>query len=327
MRQPTRPQDHKTNLICVLDWGLGHATRSLALAERLEAEGQTIHWASSGYAREVLRKALPEETIVHQLPAYNVRYPTGNMPFNVALQLPKWSCIIRKEHQRTKSLVAKLGVDRIISDNRFGCYHHAVPSVLLTHQLHPITGSAPVSWGYRKWLRYCFTEFWVPDFADQRLSGKLSDERGYPNVHYIGPLSRLKPANEPVQAYDYFALLSGPEPMRSRLEAELTGLLRNHPGQHLLVRGVPSSAPSETTGNLTVQDYAGADFLSAHLPAARSIICRSGYSTLMDLAVLSVKGKVILVPTPGQTEQEFLARSQVQSGSAEAMRRQGKVVL
>lgn len=327
MRQTTRPQDHKTNLICVLDWGLGHATRSLALAERLEAEGEVIHWASSGHAREVLKKALPSGTIVHQLPAYNVRYPTGNMPFNVALQLPKWIYSIRKEHQRTKSLVVKLGVNRIISDNRFGCYHHDLPSVLLTHQLHPITGSAPVSWLYRKWLRFCFTEYWVPDSTDQRLSGKLSDKRGYTNVRYIGPLSRLKPKDIPTEAYDYFALLSGPEPMRSRLEAELTGLLRDHPGRHLLVRGVPSSAPNTTIGNLTVQDYADAEFLSAHLPAARAIICRSGYSTLMDLAALKVKGKVLLVPTPGQTEQEFLARSQVQSGDAEAVNRQGGVTL
>lgn len=301
-----------TTLLCVLDWGLGHATRSLALAERLRAEGDTVHWASSGRAREVLLEALPRETVVHQLPDYNVRYPTRNMPLNVALQLPKWLKTIVKENRRTANLVAKLGVGRIISDNRFGCCHPEVPSVFLSHQLHPITNSRPVSWLYRRYLQR-FSEFWVPDFADRRLSGKLSDSRGFGNVRYIGPLSRLKPTGTQGEVYDHLAVLSGPEPMRTLLEEELTEWLSSQPGRHLLVRGVPSGAGSRTIGSLRVQDYADAAFLSAHLPLARCIICRPGYSTLMDLAALKVRAKLILIPTPGQTEQLYLAGSQVQA--------------
>jgi UDP-N-acetylglucosamine:LPS N-acetylglucosamine transferase len=41
------------------------------------------------------------------------------------------------------------------------------------------------------------------------------------------------------------------------------------------------------------------------IKAAKVIICRPGYSTLMDLAVLG--RTAVLVPTPGQTEQEYLA--------------------
>ena len=295
------------NLLCVLDWGLGHATRSLALAERLRAEGEIIHWASSGRARQVLVDALPAGTLVHQLPAYNVRYPTGNMPINVALQLPRWLATIGREHRRTKALVKKLGVERIISDSRFGCYYPEIPAVFLTHQLHPITHSRPVSWLYRKWLRRCFTEFWVPDFPDQRLSGRLSDQRGYPDVKYIGPLSRLRPVTAEAETFDTIALLSGPEPMRGRLEARLTERLRATPGRHLLVRGVPSARPPATMGVLTVRDYADGDFLSAHLPSAQRIICRPGYSTLMDLASLGISAELELIPTPGQTEQVYLA--------------------
>lgn len=230
------------------------------------------------------------------------------MPLNVALQLPKWLFTIRKEHQRTKALVGQLSIKRIISDSRFGCYHHGVPSVFLTHQLHPITGSRPVSWLYRMWLRFAFTDFWVPDFPNQRLSGKLSDKKGYPAVSYIGPLSRLKPTESVAEHFQTFALLSGPEPMRSRLEDELTTRLKNKQGRHLLVRGVPSSAPDRIVGNLTIRDYADASFLSAHLPAAEHIICRPGYSTLMDLAALAITAKLELIPTPGQTEQEYLAK-------------------
>lgn len=318
--QPDRPT---TSLLCVLDWGLGHAARSLALAMQLEEKGEAVYFASSGRAKRFLEKALPDQTI-YELPAYNVRYPSGNMPLNVAWQLPKWLWTIWRERRATAALVQQLGITRIISDNRFGCYHAEVPSVMLSHQLHPITNNRIVSWGYRRWLQN-FTEFWVPDFPDQRLSGKLSDARGYGKVEYIGPLSRLSAVANQAKQLDCFALLSGPEPMRSRLEDELLPLLLKLPGKHVLVRGIPTDNPASTQGNTSVIDFADADFLAQHLPAARWIICRAGYSTLMDLAALEVTGKRLFVPTPGQTEQYFLARTQVQNGVGEAVLEQGKL--
>lgn len=249
------------------------------------------------------------------------------MPLNVALQLPRWARTIYQEKRATAQLVQQLSIGRIISDSRFGCYHPGIPSVMMTHQLHPITNSKPVSWLYRNYLKRCFTEFWVPDFPDQRMSGKLSNSDGYSEVRMIGPLSRLKPAKTLAAKVKSFTLLSGPEPMRSRLEAIILGQLKDIPGQHILVRGIPSAKEPEVHNNITIYDFADADFLAAHLPAADWIICRSGYSTLMDLAALEVPGKVLLVPTPGQTEQVFLARALVQSGDAEAMVDQGQVVL
>lgn len=313
----------QTCLLCVLDWGLGHAARSLALAEQLRAAGVTIHFAASGRARQLLAAALPEATI-HELPAYDVRYPSGNMPLNVAWQLPKWGLTIWRERRATTALVRQLGIDRVISDSRFGCYLPGVPSVLLTHQLQPITNNRLASRGYRKWLQR-FSEYWVPDYPDQRMSGQLSDPTGYQGVTYIGPLSRLKAPGTRVTPFDCFALLSGPEPMRTRLEEELTPLLADLPGRHLLVRGVPSAAPARQRGNVAVVDFADADFLAQHLQAARWIICRAGYSTLMDLAALEITAKRLFIPTPGQTEQFYLARTQVQRGVGEAVLEQGKL--
>lgn len=321
--QTTELPDQQTNLLCVLDWGLGHATRSLALAGQLRSKGEVVHFATSGRAKQFLEKVLPGETI-HQLPSYKVRYPSGNMPLNVAWQLPKWLLTILRERRATAALVRQLGVDRVISDSRFGCYHHHIPSVMLTHQLHPITNNRLVSWVYRKWLQR-FTEYWVPDDPDQRLSGKLSDKSGYQSVKFIGPLSRLEPTTTIAAAFDCFALLSGPEPMRSRLEEELLPLLLELPGKHVLVRGVPSNEPARPQGNTLVVDFADAAYLAAHLPAARWVICRAGYSTLMDLAALGVSGKRLFIPTPGQTEQFFLARTQVQSGMGEAVLKQGRL--
>lgn len=313
------PGTPRINLLCVLDWGLGHAARSLALTHTLRQAGHTVHLAASGDALSFLARALPGEHI-HRLPAYDVRYPSGNMPLNVARQLPRWSVTIFRERRATAALVRQLGIERILSDNRFGCFLPGVPAVFITHQLHPITHNRLVSWCYRRWL-HNFTAYWVPDYPDRRLSGRLSDPRSYPNVRYLGPLSRLRPlaAAPPTPPLDVFALLSGPEPMRSHLEAILLEVLANLPGRHLIVRGIPSDEPTRQQGNVTVRDFADAPFLARQLPAARWILCRAGYSTLMDLAAVKATGKRLFVPTPGQTEQLFLARTQVQGKDGWAM--------
>lgn len=307
-------------LLCVLDWGLGHAARSLALADRLLQEGETTIFASSGRALAFLRQERPGAN-VYELPAYNVRYPTANMPFNVAIQLPRWWRTIQREQKATQKLVHAHSVDRIISDSRFGCYLPGVKSILLTHQLQPIFGFQPMSWAYTKYLQR-FDEFWVPDSATRKLSGTLSRAEGYENVRYIGPLSRLSfPSISPVKRWKSFSLLSGPEPMRSHLETKLLQQLEGLEGEHLLIRGLPSERSPERRGNLEIKDFANAEFLAQNLPAAEYIICRSGYSTLMDLAPMPDK-KLLLIPTPGQTEQEYLARTQVQSGEALAVYKQ-----
>lgn len=45
--------------------------------------------------------------------------------------------------------------------------------------------------------------------------------------------------------------------------------------------------------------------LEVEMANSKHIVCRSGYSSIMDLAALGKNA--ILVPTPGQTEQEYLA--------------------
>ena len=60
-------------------------------------------------------------------------------------------------------------------------------------------------------------------------------------------------------------------------------------------------------GNITLVPYLGDEELAGVLHGARHIITRSGYSTIMDLEALGVLGKTELIPTPGQSEQEYLA--------------------
>lgn len=304
------PLPGRLNLLCVLDWGLGHAARSLALAEHLLLAGERVIFAASGPAAAFLCRESPG-TPVHDLPAYRVTYPSRSMPLNVARQLPHWLGVIVREHRRVRTLVEELGVDRIVSDNRFGCYAPDVDSIFLTHQLHPITRNRPVSAVYRRYLQR-FDAYWVPDHpaADRRISGQLSDPAGYANVRYVGPLSRLRPvsvASAP-ESVDVLALLSGPEPMRTQLENILLPQLADRPGRHVLVRGLPAATTAPAVpGNVTVHNFADARLLARLLTAAGTIVCRSGYSTLMDVYAVTDPKKLLLVPTPGQTEQEYLA--------------------
>ena len=306
-------------LICCLDWGLGHAARSLALARQLRADpGLRISWASSGPAAEMLRREMPD-TEIHVLPGYRVTYPSKRMVWNVARQAYYWHRTIRAEQKETAQLVKRLGVDRIVSDSRFGCHSAAVHSVFLTHQLQPITHFAPASAAYR-WQLGHFDEFWVPDHpGHDRLSGKLSDTAGFENVQYIGPLPHIMP-REGVAGYDLLALLSGPEPMRTRLERIILPQLEGLDISSKLVRGLPQPTDPLAGSRIETFDFTDTATLSGLLTAARFVIARPGYSTLMDLRALGKKA--ILIPTPGQTEQEYLAQRAQLQGWAVAVRDQ-----
>ncbi|MEO0734118.1 MAG: glycosyl transferase family 28, partial [Bacteroidota bacterium] len=166
----------------------------------------------------------------------------------------------------------------------------------------------------------------VPDHSGSPLSGRLSAARGYRNVRYIGSLSRLQPTAPAATSWRTVSLLSGPEPMRSHLENILLEQLAGLDGPHLLIRGVPGSQDSKN-GKITIKGFADARFLAQHLPVAEYLICRAGYSTLMDLDHLAIKAKLILIPTPGQTEQLYLARTQGQRKGGVTVFTQGKVDL
>ena len=66
--------------------------------------------------------------------------------------------------------------------------------------------------------------------------------------------------------------------------------------------------------NITVFSHLPAAALEEKMKKASLVISRCGYSTVMDLATLQKKS--ILIPTPGQTEQEYLAGHLMQKNFA-----------
>lgn len=292
-----------------MDWGLGHATRCIPVIKEVEKSCEVII-AGSGASLELLKQEFPAKKFF-ELPSYGITY-SNRIPLllHMALQSPKIVLTIRKEYYAVEKILKAEKIDFIISDNRYGCFNESIPSSIIIHQLSLI---APLFANYyNQRLIRRFNECWVPDTPDNRLSGKLSINKSVAHK-FIGPLSRMTFGGHGAIALQILALVSGPEPYRSLFE-EL--LARELPGSGLsyrIVRGLPNKTEStgknnstnKKTGNNTVNHLPSKE-LNDLVAGAEIVISRSGYSTIMDLAAL--KKKAIFVPTPGQTEQLYLAR-------------------
>lgn len=297
-------------LVAPLDWGLGHAARCVPVIRALAERGACPVIASAGPALDLLRREFPELPAV-RLPAYGVQYPGKDMIWDIALQLPHIGRTAWREHRLLRRIIDDYKIRGVISDNRFGCFSRRVPSVFITHQVHirvPAAGLERLVRWANGWLLQRYDACWIPDTAEMPgLAGELSHPVSLPHCRYIGPLSRLGPGRDPVDAYDVVFLLSGPEPQRSLLERELLAQAARLKGKRLLlVRGLPADdAPLRQEGAVTIVSYLEASVLGPLLAACGLVVCRSGYSTIMDLARL--EKNAVLIPTPGQTEQEYLA--------------------
>lgn len=298
-------------LVTPLDWGLGHATRCIPIIRSLLSLNQPVLLGGCGDSLKVLRLEFPNLPFV-EFPAYNMRYPKENMLWNVALKLPQLLSTFVKEQQMVKLLLRKNRIKAVISDNRYGCFHPDIPSILITHQVYPIVPLPSVEKSVQKYVQHLINQFnvcWIPDMpeASSSLAGKLA----HPAIHngrFIGPLSRLFPQEINTNPfYKVLFLLSGPEPQRTYLESKIRNQVGDIDGNFALVQGLPNKAdfPATKDGNLHIFPYLQADELSKLIANSDIVLCRAGYSTLMDLAFFGKKA--IFIPTPGQTEQIYLA--------------------
>jgi uncharacterized protein (TIGR00661 family) len=231
----------------------------------------------------------------------------------IILQTPKILIRINNEKNWLNIFLKSQPVDCIISDNRFGLYARTIPSVFITHQLYIKTGLGKVTDRLVQWLNYRrinrFSSCWVPDHKGTKtLAGKLSNPDTLPTipVQYLGGLSRLKICSTTTNPIQLLVILSGPEPQRSIFENLLLKELEQQRGKTVLVRGLPGEGEAvQVKNNVTIYNHAPAGLLNELMCNAELVISRSGYTTVMDLLKLGKKS--ILVPTPGQAEQEYVA--------------------
>ncbi len=305
---------NKKILIAVLNWGLGHATRSLAINQVLQTQGNTIVWLADGLAYDYLKSNINQSTL-HKLPDLNLKYKS-NAFVSLLQNIPQILKQIRWEQKAMQALVETHQPDIIISDNRYGVYFKGVPTIIITHQLNPLLPnslrflqvfSKPV---FAKLLNK-FDVVWVPDHHQKQISGTLSKNQFVNNIQFVGWQSQLFFSGDvvPANKIKLLILLSGPEPARSVFEQKLLDCFAKMPHvSGILIRG--TNANQLHSDQFEVYNLADKQTLKAAILSAENIICRSGYSTLMDLMLLNKKA--ILIPTPGQTEQIYLANQMQQ---------------
>ena len=331
-------------LVAPLDWGLGHATRCIPIIKALQELGKTVLLAGDGPSAQLLQTEFPSLTFL-PLRGYHISYAKSawGLPWQLLSQSPKIFQAMKDEQAWLDALIEEQHLDLVISDNRYGLYSKKIPCVLITHQL---TIKMPFVWLEQQVQRIHYSlinrfhSCWVPDVkGKQNLGGELSHPVRMPAipVKWIGLLSRFAVSNQstPSFNYKYCFLVSGPEPQRTLLEGIILKNIQDLEEPMVLVRGLPSNhiptssltntifttsstntypnpLPESLPQQLTVFPHLPADELAQIILSSDWIICRSGYSTLMDLTALGKKA--ILIPTPGQTEQEYLAQQLSKQG-------------
>ena len=298
-------------LVAPLDWGLGHATRCISIIDALISLHCKVYILASGRGYFLLKKEFPD-TVILRCKSPEIRYSgTGSRNgWVMGLQVPKLWLYYRRDHRLLRRLIQEHQIEGVISDNRFGMWSTRVPSVYITHQLHIKTGHSLLDKWAGRWHRRIINKYnacWVPDDAVRRLAGALSKPESLAvPVHYLGPISRFMQREPSDIQSDLLIILSGPEPQRTLFENLLRAGLKNYEGKVLMVRGLAGEEQRVVIeDNIRVVNFMGAQALNEAMLQSDMVISRCGYSTVMDLVKL--KKRAVLVPTPGQGEQEYLA--------------------
>ncbi len=299
-----------TVLIAPQHWGLGHVTRTIPVIRYFVERGHKVILASSLAGSDLLRREFPQLEVC-ELPDYGILYPSKNMYWNMAYQLLQMHKAIFKEKKVIKDICKKYKIDLVISDARLGAAQRNIRSVIITHHLHFPLPLKLFEWCADTWMRFFymqFNEIWIPDYEfPPYLSGVLAHQFKSKKHYFIGALSRFQKLNLPIQ-YDLCFMLSGPEPQRTRLEEKIVAQLKDLDFKTaILIRGKNGIPKLPAMDRLEVIDLATSGQLNEIMCASRIIICRSGYSTLLDLSV--IQKRALLIPTPGQPEQEYLGRT------------------
>lgn len=312
----------KKILITPLDWGLGHATRCIPIIRMLLKKKHEVLIATSGRTFSLLRKEFPGLEMMW-LAEYSPVYPRNNSMFmKMAFQTPKFLLAMASEHRQVEKIVEKQAVDVIISDNRYGCYHKKIPSIFITHQLNILMPEK------LKWLEKMvndfnrrriknFTQCWIPAAANSPFQSFIQNPNGLP-VKYIGYLTRMEKTDAP-KKYGVCVVCSGPEPQRTLMEDLFNTNLQTLPCNTILIKGQTEKLNPYFNKDQQhlIANYLTTGDMNEVLCESEVIFARPGYSTIMDLAKLG--SRAVFIPTPGQTEQEYIANELMRRGVALAI--------
>ena len=302
----------KKIFVTPLDWGLGHVSRCIPLIHEIKNAGHEVFLAASPSSTTILKQEFPNEECF-SLPENRLQYW---YPFPAWWSILFQSYLFLKniplEKETMESLQKKINADIVISDNRYGCYVEGKKNIFITHQVYlPVRYLKKTI--QKKLIHHLrnFEEIWIPDFAENEnnLSGSLSHGKQHAlNLKYIHPLSRLtQPKIVEEKIYNYCFLISGPEKWRTHFEEEAVNFINKSNAKFALIRGTRNKLKTIiSNNNCEVIDFADRYILEKIISVSEFVVCRSGYSTIMDLVQL--QKPAFLYPTPGQPEQLYLSR-------------------
>ena len=305
-------------LICPLEWGLGHATRMIPLARRLQERDNTIFIGAGEDHLLLFRNEMPGLSYI-QFPGFKPGY-SRLLPQYIPLLLktPLLIYHIIREHYRLKKIIQEYNINIVISDNRFGLWNKNIKTVYVTHMpLIPFPKSLRIFEFIGIMLHRAiikkYSHCYIPDLPGElNVSGRLSHGIKLPdNVRYIGILSRFI-REDPTSGDDTgkfphnTVILSGPEPQKSILRQKLTDHLKERIPVTVILEGKPGkTGETSRTGNIRFYNHLPSLEMKEIITGSEKVIARSGYTTIMEL--ISLNCSALLIPTPGQTEQEYLA--------------------
>ncbi len=296
-------------------WGLGHATRSLPIIRKLIKENHNLTIISSDRSLQLLKKELGPNITYLDIPDYPMLVSENTRQF-IAKSMVYWPYFIKRMEdglQQLQRILRQTSCDRIISDGRYDMYSKSIPSFFISHQMrimNPLRIQL-FEWGsetFNKFFFKRFKEVIIPDFKENGLSGDLSHNLKKINenkLHYVGILSDFS-YRDLEKDVDYFISLSGPEPQRSILEGRIIDQIDVLQGKIVMSLGKTEETEVPEQKNIQTYTYLSKDEREELLNRSKLVISRSGYSTIMDLAVIG--SKALMIPTPGQIEQEYLAQ-------------------
>ena len=308
-------------MVCPLNWGLGHATRCIPIIRKLIADSCEVHIASSGIALTLLKSEFPHLKF-HEIVDYNITYTKHvHLFLKLFIKIPMILWTGYKENKEIMKIVRNEQIDAIISDNRMGCYSKSIPCVYLSHQIRPIMpfffkfGEGLIFFFHKRYISQ-FNFLWIPDLPSYpSLSGDLAHIHPLPlNGTFIGILSRFESKKEELsEELPLLVILSGPEPQRSLLEKKIVSQLLRYDMEATVLQARPNIPKTvEMINNVTLISHLPSTEMVELMKKAKLIISRSGYTTLLELVALGKKA--IFIPTPGQTEQEYLAKQLLKNG-------------
>jgi UDP:flavonoid glycosyltransferase YjiC (YdhE family) len=306
-------------LICPLEWGLGHAARMIPLARKLREMNYNIFIGSGEEHKALFNDELSGLSYIDFTgfkPGYSRYLPQY---LTLLFKTPLLLFHIIREHFLLEKIIREYAIDIVISDNRFGLWNPKVKTVYVTHMpLIPF----PKPFVFLEFIgvllhRLIIKQYslcFIPDLPGElNVSGRLSHGIKLPdNVRYIGILSRFMtgetafPGNRVTYKHNT-VILSGPEPQRGILKKKLADLLKGSGFPSIVFEGKPDKIREVVkSGNLVFYNHLPASEMKDVITGSECIVTRSGYTTIMEL--ISLNCSALLIPTPGQTEQEYLAK-------------------